>query len=167
MTKSTITSILVIGICVLILAGSGLMAYFVANPDRGDVISVDLGKPSGDTVKFDDLALLPGQSTEYEIFLGGDVKSDCEVALDFKEEGDKTLKNFVYAKVEYNGKNVYGKDMLLKELLKADTLKFPCELSNGEDHILKITFYMPEDVSNEAENAEADVALKIVASNMD
>ena len=158
---------MVIGICVLNLAGSGLMAYFVANPDRGDVISVDLGKPSGDTVNFDDLALLPGHSSEYKIFLGGDVKNDCNVTLKFAESGDKDLKKFVYAKIEYNGKNVYGKDMLLEELFKADAVTFPCELSNGEDHIIKITYYMPVEVSNEAENAEADFVLEIVASNMD
>ena len=158
---------MVIGICVLILAGSGLMAYFVANPDRGDVISVDLGKKSGDTVTFDDLSLLPGESAEYEILLGGDVKSDCDVSLKFAESGNKDLKKFVYAKIEYNGKNVYGKDMLLDELFKADAVTFPCELSNGEDHIIKITYYMPVEVSNEAENAEADFVLKIVASNMD
>ena len=82
-------------------------------------------------------------------------------------KGDKGLKNFVYARVEYNGKNVYGKDILLADLFKADIVKFPCELSDGKDHILKITYYMPVDVSNEAENTDADFILRIVASNMD
>lgn len=167
MKKSTITSIALIGVCVLILAGTGLMTYFVANPDRGDVISVDVGKPSGDTVAFDDLTLLPGESKEYEISLGGDIKSDCDITLKFEEKGGKDLKKFVYAKVEYNGKNIYGKDMLLSELFLADEKKFPCELSDGEEHVLKITYYMPVSVSNEAENADADFVLHIVAGNMD
>lgn len=166
MTKSTITSIIMIGICVLILVGSVFMGYLISNPDRGsDTISVDVGKPSGDTVRFEDLKLIPGKSTDYNISLDGEIEAECEITLKFEEKSDKGLKNYVYARVEFNGENVYGKDMLLADLFKADVLKFPCDFSDGKDHSIKITYYMPLDVSNEAEKAEADFVLHVTASN--
>ena len=162
MTKSTITSIIMIAICSLILVGSGIMGYFVANPDRGsETISVDIGK--GGTVAFEDLALLPGEQTKYEIELKGEIETECEVTLSFEEKGDKTLKYYVYARVEHNGEVIADKS--LSELFEGEVFKFKSDLTKGKISILTVTYYMPSTVENEAENAEADFILHITAAN--
>lgn len=164
MTKSLVTSIIMIAVCVLILAGSCLMGYFVANPDRGaETIQVDLGK--GGDVVFENLALLPGEKAEYEIELKGEVEALCDVTLEFKEKGNNTLKNFVYAKIEYNGEVIAEK--LLAEFFDDDEIKFETNLRGGKVNYIKITYYMPIEVDNEAENAEADFVLRITAANED
>ncbi len=162
MTKSTITSIIVIAISSMILIGGGIMGYFVANPDRGaDTISVDIGE--GGTVAFEDLALLPGEQTKYEIELKGEIETECEVTLSFEEKSDKTLKHYVYAKVEHNGEVIADKS--LSELFEGEVFKFKSDLTKGKISTLTITYYMPADVGNEAENAEADFVLHITAAN--
>ena len=164
MTKSLFTSIIMIAICVLILAGSCLMGYFVANPDRGsETIKVDLG--TGGDVTFENLALLPGEKSEYEIELKGEVEAECDVTLKFEDKGDNTLKNYVYAKVEYNG-NVLC-DKLLAEIFDDEAMKFKSDLRDGRVNVIKVTYYMPIEVENEAENAEAFIDLSITASNED
>ena len=137
MTKSLVTSIIMIAICVLILSGSCLMGYFVANPDRGaETIQVDLGK--GGDVTFKNLALVPGEKCEYEIELKGEVEAECDVTLEFEEKGDNDLKKFVYAKIEYNGKVVCEK--LLAELFEDEKIMFESDLRKGKVNTIKITY---------------------------
>ena len=152
-----------IAICVLILTGSCIMGYFVVNPDRGsDTIEVDLGK--GGNVDFEDLAMLPGESTEYKIKLKGEVEAECDITLKFKEKGDNnTLKNFVYVRIEYEDEVVC--DELLADVLDGKRIKLDGDFRDGKRDIIKITYYMPIEVENEAENAEADFSLQISVVN--
>lgn len=162
MTKSLFTSILVIAISSLILIGCCIMGYFVANYDRGaDTIRVDLGE--GGTVAFEHLALLPGEYSKYDIELKGEVETECDVSLKFEEEGDKTLKYYVFARIEHNGEVIA--DKRLSELFEDDAFEFKSDLSKGKISILTITYYMPASVENEAQNAEADFVLHITAAN--
>ena len=152
-----------IAVCVLILTGSCIMGYFVMNPDRGsDTIEVDLGK--GGNVDFEDLAMLPGESTEYKIKLKGEIEAECNVTLEFKEKGDNnTLKDFVYVRVEYEGKVLC--DKLLADVLDGKRIKFVGDFRDGRRDNIKITYYMPIEVENEAENAEANFSVHISVVN--
>ena len=165
MIKRTLSSIITIAVCSLILVGSGLMGYFTANPDRGaNTIAVDIGDGS-DTVTFEGLALIPGESREYTLELKCEIQTECDVVLKFEEEGDKTLKNFVRVRIEYNGEEI--KDALMADLFKSDELTFKSDLSKGKTGTIKITYYMPLEIGNEAEKAEADFKLHITVKNED
>ena len=138
------------------------MAYFVHNSPNDDVMmNINLTANGSKTVEFDCLSLIPGESYEYTLALKSDLAGDCSLSIDFKENSEGALKNYAYAKLEADGEIVC--DALLSELLSGEPLILDTHLSKKDTVTLKITYYMPIEVGNEAENAKADFDLVITA----
>lgn len=163
-TKFKWTAALLIALCVLMLLGVGLMIYSILNPLKGDtIIRVELEEGVGQIASFTDLAMVPGSEDRYRILLSSQYEDDYVVTFTFRETEDHGLKNYVYARIEY-GDEVIA-DKLLRDVFEDKTYSLELPLYKDKDAEVKITYYIPESVGNEAERTSTDFDLVIVAAN--
>ena len=165
MDRSKILSLLLIVTSVILVIAIVFLIYFYATRDtRENVIDVKLESGESSSLKFENLTLLPGESCEYELELSHRVKADYDITLSFSDQDSElTLKSFVYAKVTAGDEVIC--DTLLSELFDGEALTFSRELSKDKAETVKILYYMPSEVGNEAKNAEAKFNLVISADN--
>ena len=163
MARSKIMRIVLVVASALILIGVVLMTWMLVSNENDNVIDVKLKKDQISVIEFENLCLIPGQKYEYTATLKSDRRSECVLLLDFVELEDKTLKNFAYAKIEINGEELC--DMLLSEIFESDDLTANVDFSDKKSIELKIVYYLPEEVGNEAQEAEAIFNLNLTTSN--
>ena len=151
---------------IIMLIGVGIMLYSFATEEERTVLSIDLDKTGeeGFTMEFDDLCMLPGESSEYTLELSHDAVDQYKLHLDFFDSDETlTLKNFARVKVVSNSGVVC--DKLLADIFKEDKIVLDVDFDKGENLVLKFIYYMPSEVGNEAKLAEADFGLTITATN--
>ena len=164
MNKNAVMSVALTLLSLLIIVGVGLTTYFLLHSERdADLIRLDLENEESQEIVFRALTLLPGGSRTYTLSLFCEVADEYDVTLQFSETEDRALKDYVYAKIEVGGETLC--DRLLSDLFGEGATVFPCAFGSGESVDVKITYYMPEEVGNEAQNAEVDFELLITASN--
>ena len=163
MSKSVFMRALLVGLSLFISVGVALMAYMIMDSFNTEVMRVDLDAGGG-TVEFENLCLIPGESCEYTVSLESDMASECSLTLDFDEIEEKDLKNYAYARLELNGEVV--RDQLLKTLIESGDVVLDADFTESDKIELKIVYYLPAEVGNEAQNAEALFNLKITADNI-
>lgn len=170
MSRRRLLQIIVSAASVLIVVGVILMGVIMNTEEDRSVIHVDLDKGEENSteqkVDFESLALLPGESCEYTLVLEGEESDRYDVTLSLYEnqaEKNHTLKNFVFLRIE-SGENVVC-DMLLRDVYASEGFTLPVDQTTGENTELRFVYYLPADVGNEAQNAEAFFGLKITASN--
>ena len=161
MTKSNFMRIVLVIGSILILIGVFLTAWIMLNSDDNGTIKVNLDDP--EAVSFESLALLPGESCEYVVELQNGRADKYTLTLDFVEKEEKTLKNFVRVKILSGNTEIC--DELLADLFLDDELTVPVDFTKDENTELKIVYYLPEEVGNEAKKAEAVFELIFTASN--
>lgn len=135
----------------VIIIGVALMAWSLAMARR-DVIVVNLNSDDPQLVGFDNFGLIPGQSCEYKIELKNRAMSGGDVRLQFLEREEKTLKEYAYIKVTAGDLVIC--DERMADIFDGEGVKLPVNFDNGENTELKIEYYLPLDVGNEAKNAE-------------
>ena len=161
MMRPNIMRIILAGICILILIGVVLMTWMLLASD--DIIELKLKKGQTSVVEFENLCLIPGQQYEYNAFLESDRRSDFILYLDFNELEDKTLKHFAHARIEINGEEIC--DELLVNLFEGEALATKVDFSATKLVELKIVYYLPDEVGNEAQEAEALFKLNLTIDN--
>lgn len=164
MTKNKWISTLLITLCVLILIGIGFVTYFLLNPMKDvRIFKLDLESGHGQVVEFSDLAMAPGEHSMYRLLLTSEFEDTYSVSFSFREKKDRSLKQYAFVRIECGEETLYEKS--LSEVFQKET--FSCDLLLSRDHTteVKITFYIPEDVGNEAQNTATDFELIIVADN--
>jgi hypothetical protein len=122
-----------------------------------DVVKLDTGETS--VIGFENLCLIPGQKYVYTTYLESDRLGESVIHLDFAEVQERTLKNFAYAKVEIDGEEVC--DELLAKLFEGEALSANVDFSDTNLVELKIVYYLPIEVGNEAQEAEAIFQLNL------
>ena len=163
MPKSQVMRIGLIVISALIIIGVSLMSWMLATEDDRNAIVVDVSDGKSDTIEFNSLCLLPGEQCEYAIALKSDNSDRYNLTFDFVELEEKTLKNFARVKIIANGEVAY--DELLATAFVQNDIILPVDFNNEKNTELKIVYYMPIEVGNEAKNAEALFNLVLTASN--
>lgn len=163
MTKSNLMQIILVIACALIIVGVVLVSIDMATPDDENVIDIKLENGETETVKFDNLALIPGDFCEYRINLKRDGAARYDLKLDFVELEDKSLKNFARVKI-MSGDNVLYDELLATAFLN-DDLVLPVDFKENINTDLTVVYYLPEEVGNEAKNTEAVFELLFTASN--
>jgi len=164
MPKSKLMRIFLIAGSVLIIVGVSLTGWMLATEDERDVIEVELEDGKTETLAFDDLTLVPGEECEYIINLEKTSASKYDLELDFVDtDEEKTLKNYARVKVFANGEVV--SDDLLADAFEKEKIILSVDFDEGKNTELKIVYYLPLDVGNEAKNAEAVFELLLTASN--
>lgn len=164
MPKSNLMRIILIVGSVLIIVGVSLMGWMLATKDERGVIKVELEDGKTESLTFEDLALVPGEECEYTIQLKKTSASKYDLKLDFVDNDDeKTLKNYARVKIVVDGEVI--SDGLLADILKKEKIVLPVDFDHGKNTELKVVYYLPSDVGNEAKNAEAFLALLLTAGN--
>ncbi len=163
MPKSKLMRIILIAGSVLIFIGVSLMSWMLATEDERNVIEVKLNGGNTEQLTFENLSLVPGEECEYTIQLGKSGLSKYDLVLDFVEIEEKTLKNYARVKIVSNGEVVH--DELLAEAFENDDIVLPVDFDEDKNTELKIVYYLPVEVGNEAKKAEALFELHLTASN--
>ena len=148
----------------LILLAVLMVEWVVFYRKDKDVIKVQLSQGETEIVDFESLSLIPGDSCEYVIKLKDDNFPKYDLSIKFSDSApEKTLKNYAYVKVIADGKVVY--EDLLATAFQDGGIVLPVDLIAGKNEELKIVYYLPLEVGNEAKNAEAIFKVKLTASN--
>ncbi len=160
MTKNNVMRFGIIAICLLILIGVILLLWLRGTEEESNVIRVDLDGKT-EPLRFERLAMIPGDSCEYTLTLDSDRVKQLDVRLDFVELEEKTLKDFARVKL-LSGETVLF-DELLRDAIEGELPTLPVNFSTGENTVLKVVYYLPLEVGNEAKRAEASFELRIFA----
>ena len=164
MSKSQFMRIVLIVSSVLIIVGVGLTGWLVATVEDTSVIRVSLNENESEAVGFENLALVPGQSCEYTLKLKRGSEPEYDLTLDFVETEDKNLKKFARVQI-LSGEEIVCDELLETVLDENKTIVLPVNFSEQQNTELKVKYYLPLEVGNEAKNAEALFHLRLTASN--
>ena len=162
MSRNNIMRIGAVLVSLFVLAGVPLWLWSDSTAGDPSVVEVVLEKGETEIVQFENLGLIPGEQCEYEISFGKSRATEYDLSFDFVEKKEGTLKQYACARIESKDETIY--DGLLAELFEKElslTVDFTKELNTD----LKIIYYLPIDVGNEAQNAEALFELRLTASN--
>ena len=153
-----------------LLVGAGFATYFLFNSDRdSNVHDINLQIGGKHAVEFSELDLIPGESVEYDVNLHSEMNVEAFVTLEFKRideipEGVAKLEDYAYARIMLGDEVLC--ESLISELLNNETrVTFECAIGTDDHCNLKIMYYMPSEVGNEAQNAEASFEMIITATN--
>ena len=164
MTKSKFLRMALIPMSTLIIVGVLLMMYVMAVTEDREIIKVDLSSNRDQKVVFETLALIPGQSCEYNVAFASKPAKKYDIQLDFDENIEKTLKDFAYVRIETSSGEVIVDD-LLATVFEAEPIALCVDFEEEKNTELNIKYYLPLSVGNEAQGAEALFELNIIASN--
>ncbi len=163
MFKSKLMRIILIAGSVLIIVGVSLMTWMLATEDERNVIRVSMDEGDSKPIKFEALSLVPGDECEYTVKLVKGGVDKFILNFDFVETGDGTLKNYARVKIIAHDNVVY--DDLLANALENNDILLSVDLDEDINDELRIVYYLPIDVGNEAKNAEALFGLILTAGN--
>lgn len=161
-TRKKITNIALIVMCVVILLGVALTIYFLTADKH--IIKVSIEPDETKAIRFEELYLRPSESCEYTLSFSSEYAQEYRLTLRFEDQNtDLTLKDYAYVRMEKDGEVLC--DTRLSEIFKQQTVKIAVDFTDGKTNDVRIIYYMPEDVGNEAQNAEADFTLLVTATN--
>lgn len=164
MTKGRWMRILLVLISILILIG---VVFMRCTPNRltaeGGLINVVLSDGKTQIVEFDNLSLVPGEECEYIVTLEHALNGQCDVTFDFREIEEKTLKYFIRVKMIADGEILC--DEILADMFEKENIVLPVDFAENKNTKLKIVYFMPFEVGNEAKNAETIFELRITTKN--
>lgn len=163
MFKDKLTRVLLFVGGGLILVGVLMLALITTLKKEPDVIKLSLEDGVTESVQFDGLSLVPGNECGYTVVLEYEEKTKCDLKLDFVETEEGTLKNFARVKVMAGDEVLY--DELLATAIENDNIVLPVDFRKDKNTELKIVYYLPFEVGNEAKNTEAVFELQLTASN--
>lgn len=164
MTKKMLMNISLIALSVMLLLGVSLTVYVLITGNDSRIIDVQISDGKTETVEFKSLNLLPGEEVVYTLALSGEKAEKYSVVLRFApNDGSQTLAEYVYVRVEMGGKTAC--DTLLSNALLGDNIDLYADFSGNTNNDITVTYYLPQSVGNEAQNAAASFELLICASN--
>ena len=162
MKREIIMRVGIIVIAVLILCGVILTLLLMNDRVRGNVFDIGLdGNIS--PIEFEGLKMVPGDSVEYKLAFKGRDAKEYNVNLNFADvDPDGTLKNFIRVKILSGETELY--DELLADAMDGKTLDLKVNFKKAENTELKLVYYMPLEVGNEAKLATSDFRLNITST---
>lgn len=160
--KKRLTNLTLIVLSVVILLGVGLIVYFLGADKH--VIKISIAPDESREVLFDELCLRPGESGDYTLRLSSEYAKKYQLTLRFDDQNSSlTLKDYAYVRMEQDGKTLC--DRRLSELFEQEAMKLAIDFTDGENNDIYVSFYMPAEVGNEAQGAEADFKLLVTATS--
>ena len=151
-------------IVALLLAGlmAVMLIFFLedAHDSFEEDIKIDQDGVLESTLAVRNLHLIPAQSREYKVNLVCKASGGYFVSLDYVEDKDGGMKEFVVVTVSCNGKLIYNGS--LKTLLDTDlVLEFEEELYSDTPAVIVFNYSMPYEIGNEAQGTYADFDIKL------
>lgn len=162
MTKRKLINITLIVMSVIMLIGVALTIYF-STSDRY-VIKISIEPDQTKAIRFEELSLHPGESCEYVLSLSSEYAEVYRLVLCFEDQDPTlTLKNYVYVRMEKDGEVLC--DIRLSGAFEQKSIECVADFTDNKKDDVRIIYYIPEDVGNEAQNAEADFKLLVMGTN--
>lgn len=156
--------ILLAAIAAVMILGVVILAVVISTGDDF-VHNITLAE-NGRTMQkleFSVSGLAPGGSREYTLNLKSQVDAHYSIALDFAEQGDGALKNFVDVTILCGEQShTYS----LADLFEGKTTQFDLDIGRGRSAVITITYSMPQSVGNEAQGATADFVINLTAERV-
>lgn len=165
--KKNIDNILLICISVAIVIAAVFSVYLLLTASDRRLIRLEIEPEGTYMVSFENLGLIPGEPVGYTLVLEDELSENYHVSLQFvehEESEEATLKCFTYVTIEVDGETLCHQ--LLEELFQGEQIDLSVDLSQKKEKKISIRYYMPEDVGNEAQNAEAKFDLLITANSL-
>ena len=163
MPKSKLMRIILMVGSIFIIVGVSLLGWMLSTKDEKNVIEVQIEDGETQSVEFKHLGLVPGEECEYTVKLEKSDADEYDLNLDFVEIEEKTLKNFARVKIIASGETVF--DELLATAFESEDIVLHVDFNEDKKTEIKLVYYLPIEVGNEAKNAEAIFDLLITASN--
>ncbi len=168
MQKSTLYSIILFFSSLFTLIGSGVAAYFLLVPEHRDVITVQMEhlveEETDQTISFTALSLYPGAECTYTLELVGEAGTVYDLFISFTDEGS-SLTEYLYARLVLDGSVLCNEP--LSTLLSDGWMSSLTVTARGETLPLTVTYYIPYEIGNEAQGAEASFLLSLRAEHGD
>lgn len=163
MPKSKLIRIILSVGSILIIVGVSLLGWMLSTKDDTTVIEVQIEDGKTQSVEFERLGLVPGEECEYTVKLKKPNADEYDLSLSFVETEEKTLKNFARVKIIANGEVV--SDELLATAFESEGTVLHVDFIEDKNTEIKLVYYLPIEIGNEAKNAEAIFDLVLTASN--
>ena len=163
MPKNTYYKIALITAAALVLFALLLAGHVWASSRNRSFIKVYLEDGKTESVEFESLAMLPGDSLEYKIKLKSNGVKRCDLLMRFVETEEKDLKKFAYVKILAEDRLIC--DERMDTVFEGKEMVLPVDFDEGENTELTVIYYLPLEVGNEAKNAEAIFELQMTAKN--
>ena len=162
--KNRSINMLIVGLLLIAALSVTLMVFIEDTHDKFEErITVNANGKTEAVLEVKDLKLTPSATSEYSINLVCAASGMFDVYLDYEEEKDGGMKNFVNVLIKFDDEIAYSGT--LTELLDGNKIvEFVSELKEKEPVIVNIKYEMPYTVGNEAQGTYADfkINLKIV-----
>ena len=156
-------AIMIVAFALIAMMSVMLIVFLIkAHEEFEENIKVEEDGVTEAVVAVRDLALVPTESKEYHINLVCAASGAYHITLDYTEQDDGGMKEFVEVTVKAAGQTVYvGR---LSELIDGGVIVgFDGRLYADEPLVITINYRMPDDVGNEAQGTYShfDICLKI------
>ena len=174
MKRKLVLRILICTVSALLLLGTGMTAWFLLNPEdkRPDTTEIVIPQNGESTknelaLKFEAPRIHPGETLKHTVLLTGEVEGEARINLKFKEDRARVndLAKYLHTSVSINGTEYCN--MLLCELFSAELDTVVCNLAKKDPVVIEISYSMPIEIGNEAEDVEAFFDLLVISSNED
>lgn len=161
MTKRALINIVISAFSVMMIVGAVIVNY-VAEHNK-NVIKVEITDGETESVEFESLSLAPGESCEYTLIMKTEATGEGTLTFEFSDLAPaKTLKEYACVHLISDGETVY--DGKLADALSGGVIETAIDVSGGEQKVT-VRYYIPEEIGNEAMNAEASFELLITVHN--
>lgn len=161
-TIKKIINITLIVMSIIILIGIVLTVYFLTADKH--VIKISIEPDETESVHFEKINIVPGDECEYTLLLSSEYEYEYELTLRFEDlDPEQILKDYAYVRMERDGEIIC--DELLSKAFEGEKLVLSVNFLERETNDIRVIYYMPADVGNEAQNAEANFNLYITATN--
>ena len=140
--------------------------YIWSQPKADGDIRVQL-KTNGvtsETIEFEGLQMLPGQSREYTLTVEASEAGLYELNFDFIGDGETVLVKYVSVALYCGEENV--KELALQDALQGEPLTITKWIETSEPIDLTIRYTMKEDAKNDAQGTTADFEVKLTAQSV-
>ena len=158
-----VSRVALITTAVLVVLSIVLLIFIISNERDTSVIKIDIERGEQETLTFDNLALIPGEQSEYKLELNVGSTQKYDLHLDFRETHDGDLKKYARAKIIVEDEVIF--DDLLSKLLEKASFSLPIDLKEKKSASIGLIYYLPEEIGNEAQDTEATFELTITAGN--
>ena len=131
---------------------------------ENDIINVEVREGIKKEVVFKKLDLAPGDSCDYTILLDREENVSYEVSFQFQEMKELDLKKYVYVKLETHDVVFY--EGLLADAFEDEAVTIHIDHTKDKCDEIKVTYYLPEEVGNEAQSAKSEFMLLVTADGV-
>lgn len=172
MKRANLFRALTVAGALLIVVGAMFALYMLATEETRNVISVQIsdirsgGNSLAKEITFESLALVPGDECEYDVVLKRDRAQSYGtyiLTLDFVEIAESPLKEYARVRILLDDTPVY--DELLVTAMDDENLVMTVDFEGRKKADMKIQYYLPLEVGNEAKKATAQFKLVLTATN--